>query len=355
MPEGDTGLNFKMAELLDKFDDLATVIGTLAGQIDTINTTLGDYAANALLALDTIAGATQDTAAALGTAAGGPETTVAGLLTIIQDQTRCAPTACPPGADDPDGCVEPMVSVGQIESADYPGRVFAQWLMVDLPAGLTEGSFLAHDVDDVQLVHEATTGWKVYVQSTGAGSASVNPDSGATIATNQWVPIDQFQDMAFSVPLGADITVYLCNPTATPFEGCADVDSSAETYRSTSDGGSTFLTTPCQGIIWSSVTGLTCVDTVHSGGTPGYTEGFDTPCGIVQDIANGWTVELLSGTAPITVVWIDSTGGRSNTNLNFVGDVVNVTGDVNSLLVANGLASDPAGHPFSIRICQPEE
>lgn len=354
MPPTPNGVNEKLDELLTMFGALATVVGTISTAVANIDTNIDTYVTNALEALDVIAGATQDTAAALGTAAGGAETTVAGLLAIIQGNTSCAPLACAPGADDVDGCVDPFVSIGQIESVDYPGRVFAQWLMVDLAPGLSTGSFLAHTIDNVELVHEATIGWKIYVQSTGAGSASFNPDSGVTIPTNQWVTIDEHQDMAFNVPVGASITVYLCNPTPLPFTECADIISGPASYTSSTNGVNDGTDRDLQVIDWSSIPALTCSDALSYNDGDDHDITFFSSCKFLEgDFSGGYSIHWVSGADPVLVSYVLSGTTPGNHTITAASPNFTIPELTTNIFVTNANADAPDTHPFTISFCPP--
>jgi hypothetical protein len=346
------GVNTKLAALLDKIDALNATVTDLNENVIGIASNLGTYMVASLSAMEATAAATEQIADTTGIAAGGPTTTLASLAIEIASLLHCAPRACAPGPDDAEGCQEPLISVGQVTSSDYTGRVFATWLEGSLPDGLTEGAFLAHDVDNAQIVHEATTGWKAYVKSNGASSYSINPDAAPMLSTNQWNDIDTYQDMAFNVPDGADIVVYLCNPTLPPFVDCIEIDSVVGTYISEQPVGTVNFTELCQCIAYDAIPSVTCATRQEYATTPISSEGFDdVDCSVYTNNANGFTITLISGTAPVLVIWISDTGARDFATLDSISDTVNIGVDTSGFIILNTGVDSPSTHPFTVQIC----
>jgi len=342
--------------------NLNTIIAQFAGLIDSftgIPATIEDMNANIIsMASDLHAeleGVRTDIAglqSALGIAAGGPTTTVTGLLTILQNQTRCLPKACPPGGDDPGGCVEPFVSTGQVASTDYGGRTFAVWNVDVLPGGVTEGSFLTHDVAHAQLVHDEAGAWSLYVQSTGSPTFSISPDLDTLYPTNQWIDISSNLDLAINVPTGTDVVAYLCTPSDMPFTECIDIDSVPGTYRDV-QGSSTF-TLALQAIDFGAIPQFTSAPSMTSNGSPPETESIDEFDGILTSHTEGLSIELLSGSTPVIIVHENGSGARDSVNLNFIGDIAVMAAGTATLLICNAAVGSPSDHPFSVRFCPPE-
>jgi hypothetical protein len=348
------GVNVKLTNIIAKLTTEIARLALIQTSTATTSIDLSGFITNVMPYIVRITDAVEAIAAATGSAPGGPTTTLAGLLTIIQDQTRCAPQACPPGPDDAEGCIDPFVSINQFESADYPGRLFAAWLMTDLALGLTNGTFLAHHIEDVELIHAATVGWKVYVQSTGAGSCSVNPDSGASISTNRWVSIDQYQDMAFNVPVGADIKVYLCNPTEQPFDTCVDIISGPAHYTSSTNGVTDGTDRDLQAIAWDTIPALDCFDTLSWNDGNEHLVTLDQPCSFIQgEFAGGYSIHWVSGADPVLVSYlVDLVEPHSHT-LTAASPNYNIPSAATNIYVTNANADSPADSPFTISFCPP--
>jgi len=353
MTEPD-GVNFKLTNIISKLTTELARLALIQTSTATTSIDLHGFITNVMPYIVRITDAVEAIAAATGSAAGGPTTTLAGLLTIIQDQTRCAPLACPPGPDDAGGCQSPFVSINQVESPDYPGRVFAQWLTSELPEGVTIGTFLIHDIDDAQIVHDSiSTGWSVYVQSTGAGSCSINPDSGATIPTNKWVGIDTYQDMAFSVPIGADITVYLCDPHPPAFTECVDIISGPAAYAAFTDGVSDGTDRTLEAIAWSSIPALTCLNEIFYGTSPEHHITLDQSCSFTTGTFEDYTVRLVSGSAPILVSYVLSGTTSGFHSITAIDDTFTLPANTTHLFVTNANNDTPEGNVFTISFCPP--
>ena len=340
-----TGVNTKLVTVLNDLTAVLYDLNQLKTTESGILSQIIEWQSQTNSKLESLRTEVADLQNVLGAAPGGPTTTVAGLLVQIANNTSCVQRACAPGGDDAEGCIEPLISYGQLESSDYANRVFATWLVGDLPDGLTEGGFLAHDVHNAQIIHTATIGWKAYVQSTGSASYSINPDSGATLSTNQWFGIDNWQDMAFSVPAGADIRVYLCNPTVAGWESCLQVASVGSTI--TTPGGST---TVIEMIPMSALSGVSYSDRVLDAGGGAYFVS-STDAWVATDNWEGVKGTLISG-INVRMWWKRPNGSFGAYGLDFIG----ATWTIPEECIAAGIDSLEKGTatPFVVEVCPPE-
>lgn len=352
MPD-ETGVNTKLITVLTDLTAALTAIALTHTDLQSIASYLSGIATDTHSELEAMRTQIADVQAVLGVAPGGPTTTLAGLLTIIQDYVRCRQDPCGPGPDDAGGCIEPFISTGQVAATDYGGRTFAVWNVDALPDGLSVGSFLAHDVANAQLVHADSGAWSVFVHSSGSPTFSISPDLDTLYATNRWLDISSNLDLAFNVPTGTDITVYLCLPGEIPFVDCVNIDSQDVTYYDLI--GSSYESLGCQGIIFEGTPGLPSAATMSSGTTVVKEEGYvDLSGGILTLNAGSFGLQLVSGTPPITVIYVGTSANRDSFNLNTVGGVAVVPIDTVGLMITNVFSGGAVGTPFTIRICPPD-
>ncbi len=176
------------------------------------------------------------------------------------------------------------------------------------------------------------------------------------ISTNVWVNIDSFQDLAFNVPDGSDIKVYICDPSETSFLECVEIESVAGTYTGEQPVGTVIFTEGLQCIPFDTIPGGTCATRGEYATSPISSEGFDdAPCSIYTTNANGYKVKWVSGEGPITIVYTSPLGARDQININTVGDHQFVPIDTSYIFIMNPAVSSPATHPFVVEICPPGE
>jgi hypothetical protein len=169
----------------------------------------------------------------IGIPTGDATTTVLGRLAAIENLSGCG---CPPdlpSPDDPTGCADPFVSISRaVLVSAYPGRIFAVF-----PSPVPDGLVVTDGMDlgevGVEISPEATwTGWRAFVYSKSAAYYSEDPTRSGLWATNVWRDLDEAMSyaLAFSVPDGNDIAVYLCAPPPAPVDECVHVVSLSTPY-----------------------------------------------------------------------------------------------------------------------------
>lgn len=276
-----------------------------------------------------------------------------------------------------DLCDEPYLSTGMTLVPSvfdaYPSIVYAVFGDTP-PSPLGYGSVFGIGIDNAEITITDTdwTGWGIYVASSAANfGLYIGGDSDQSLArypTNVWVDL-AFYAYNLSVYVGGSdsLRVYLCNGSwggesssggpwgggsssggPLPWVDCVDVESTAAEYFSQA-GSDTPFTMDLQAITFGSVPYGGCA-TEHP--YTGHTEGFDAACSVWVGNFNGVTVELLSGSTPIIIIWVKD-GARDTVNLNSTGAPYTIPTDTDTLLICNAAVGSPASHPFTVRICPP--
>jgi len=370
------GLNVKVAAVLADLSDLITDTAGILNQVDGLrgvdNLTLGDLNANlvamrtdladltgfGLQGLNTIISSigfidmeTSSTVLQLlndirdhiGFPTGDATTTLLGLLQSIANTSLCSCGPQPPNTTDPDSCAEPFVSDAAHSLPSYDGRTFAYWSTA--PTDLLIGTSLDPTVGNAELVPEATfDGWTAYVLSRASNICSLDPSETLVFPTNTWIDISARDMVAFSVPAGADITVYLCNHASEVWTDCVELTSTPGTYSTDVP-----FSEDAQFIVFSSIPGITTGNTWFADGAEQQVNAANT---IVTSNWHGVTITLLSGST-VTIYTVNESGGVSSLPINSVSDSQTITFDTQVVLIHNLAASSPASSPFQVRICPP--
>jgi hypothetical protein len=345
------GVNTKLNEVTAAIEGLQTELHTQTESIIALLSTISDNTIDLSSLISATNTALADLLDRFGAAEAGPSGTLLGILQDVRTNTTTGCNSNPPEVDDPDGCVEPFVSTTQVTSSDYDNRTFAIFPTI-MPDGLTEGDFLDPSVaGNAEITHTESGIWKVYVLSCSSSTFSINPTSPVLLPTNRWVDVSIYPDMAFSVPSGGDIVVYICVPSDAGFFDCVQIDSVPARYFSNVDDEEVFSLN-LQAATFETVPGLGCANSQMY--DTNVEEGYDVDCGVLTGTLNGVTVRLVSGDTPVVVIWISDTGSRSFSNLGIVDDVVTLTGEARSMIVCNPAVSSPSTHPFTIEVCPPE-
>ncbi len=87
---------------------------------------------------------------------------------------------------------------------------------------------------------------------------------------------------------------------------------------------------------------------------PPQIEGLGVGDGVMTNDGLGMTIKLVSGTAPVTIAYVSTSGARSTTTLDAVDAVYEIPVNTRGILVANVAVSSPVSHPFTIRLCPAE-
>lgn len=340
------GLNVKMAELLEQLTSptgiFVTQTNAIIGQLSGISTTqVGIYG----ILLD-IAQNMDQLMIALGAIPTAPEDTILALLHSIMGNTETNCNQRAPDPTDPQGCASPFISIGMTAAPDYGGRTFATWNMGALPDGVAEGDFLEFPVPNAQLVHSATGIWLVYVLSCASSSFSISPDLPSLYPTGQWVDISANLDMAFNVPAGADIEVFLCTPAEVVWTDCASINSQPTTYVTNQP-----FELACEAIFYDGVPGADCATDMSSAGS--FVEGFSDPCGVLVGDLGFYLVQLDTSGLEVRLEWVLS-GARDGVNLGPTAPTsISLPAGATSFLIANVGTGGAATVPFSVTICPP--
>jgi hypothetical protein len=269
-------------------------------------------------------------------------------------------------------CFDPYVStemvlVPGISDPLWPSLIYAKF-GATLPDGLSYGSVFGIGYDYTELINDEGDwdGWKIYVASSAANFGmytGVNTDDSlARYPTNVWVSLGGYdQHLSVFVPGVDSVKVYLCGdgwggggssggpwgggePTP-PDEGtCYEIDSVAAEYFYNPG-----FTLDMQAIQFTTVDGVSCTDE-HT--FTESTEGFDMVCTVAIGNFVGWTVEVLSGTTPITIALVSPSGTRTTETVG--GSIFTVPSNTASMLICNAaLGGSAASSPFTIRLCSP--
>lgn len=148
----------------------------------------------------------------LSTVLGSPADDSQSILRWMEDIAACAcsdPNAIPELVD----CTDPYASTGMyltpFSFVGYDNVNSAIW-SEPLPDGISFGTTFGIGVDDTELYSDDWSGWRIYVQSSGANFA-YSPTSAVRLPTNTWqsMPADA-ASYSFAVRGQDSIKVILC-------------------------------------------------------------------------------------------------------------------------------------------------
>lgn len=269
-------------------------------------------------------------------------------------------------------CASPYSSTGMmlvpgLSDPLWPSLVYAVFGAVP-PANIEYGSVFGLGTDYTELHNTDDTwdGWGIYVASSAPNYGMyIGIDDDASLSrypTNVWNQlVDYTNNLSVFVPAADSLKVYLCEgyagggsssggpwgggePTPPDAGTCYEIDSVAAEYFYNPG-----FTLDMQAIQFTTVDGVSCTDE-HT--FTESTEGFDVACTVALGNFVGWTVEVLSGTTPITLALVAPSGTRTTETVG--GSIFTVPSNTVSMLICNaGLGGSAASSPFTIRFCSP--
>jgi hypothetical protein len=282
----------------------------------------------------------------IGHVTGDATTTILGRLTAIEGYSACACGPMPPSALDPSSCADPYTSVLLTTDGAYSGRLFASFPDPP-PFGLVFDDVLGLSGSNIELNQEPSqVGWRFYGLSAKETVFSINPTNPAAYPTNQWVDLPPTYRLAFNVPSGSDLVVYLCGPgDSPPFLDCVDIPSALVTVtyqEGISPPTHTRYYTPLSDL------GLTVVSEFDAGGQHYAYNQSDVA---TTDDMMGVKTTLLSGTN-CHVVYINTSGSVIVHELTTIGQFYTVTESTTLFLIDNFQSNDISpGSAYTVELC----
>lgn len=278
--------------------EVLTVPNSFISQIKTaIGTPTGDATTTILGYLASISSSN----VWLANTTGNPNNGMGTIQSLLVDMNECMcadPTKIPTLED----CTDPFTSVGMVlvpmSFAGFSDVVVASFAE-PLPPDITFGTTFGLDVDNTELQSTDWTGYRFYVQSSGANWA-YNPADVQRIPTNRWVthPGGGAGNMSFAVQGDESITVFICPP------GGIVVDPPDEIECIDSLG--TIFT---RGDTWS---GSYNLQTWEDGTDNADGVTFIPSAPVIMACAPGWTITGLTGNCEIYLSASQSAGAVAN-------------------------------------------